>query len=474
MYARKTLGKTMGIILSAPLSLALAADPGAGSLVVDTGQAACFDDTQQISCPEEYEAWFGQDAQYQGNQSDYQLAADTLTVYDQITGLTWQQSADVDGDGDIDADDKFTWSELRAYADWVNVQGHGGYSDWRLPSIKELYSLINFQGIDPHIEDTDTTGLIPFIDTDYFAFAYGDTDAGERVIDSQWATSTLYVADNNMMFGVNFADGRIKGYGMSGHFPGQGEKTFYVRLVRGDTGYGSNDFRDNDDNTVTDNATGLTWMRQDSFTGMVWQDALAYCADVVVGGLGDWRLPNAKELQGIVDYTRSPDTTASAAIDPVFDSTPILNEAGADDFPYYWSSTTHIRWGGLGDNAVYVAFGRGLGEMNNVIIDVHGAGSQRSDPKYGTADQYPQSFGPQGDIRAVFNHVRCVRGGVDDEIFTGGDGPPDTGGGGGEPGSGEPGKGGPGNGGPGSGGPGSGGPGSSGPSSGRPGRFLRR
>lgn len=33
-------------------------------------------------------------------------------------------------------------------------------------------------------------------------------------------------------------------------------------------------------------------------------------------GYTDWRLPNAKELQIIVDYTRSPATTDSAAIDP--------------------------------------------------------------------------------------------------------------------------------------------------------------
>lgn len=33
----------------------------------------------------------------------------------------------------------------------------------------------------------------------------------------------------------------------------------------------------------------------------------------------DWRLPNAKELQSIIDYTRSPDTTKSAAFDLAFD-----------------------------------------------------------------------------------------------------------------------------------------------------------
>ncbi|MCB4204613.1 hypothetical protein LF845_06530 [Deferribacterales bacterium Es71-Z0220] len=47
--------------------------------------------------------------------------------------------------------------------------------------------------------------------------------------------------------------------------------------------------------------------------------------------------------------------------------------------------------------------------MRNRIMDVHGAGSQRSDPKSGRVSDYPQYFGPQGDLRYVFNYVRCVR-----------------------------------------------------------------
>jgi hypothetical protein len=40
------------------------------------------------------------------------------------------------------------------------------------------------------------------------------------------------------------------------------------------------------------------------------------------------RLPEAKELQSLVDSSRSPDTSASAAIDPVFSTTAIVNEGG--------------------------------------------------------------------------------------------------------------------------------------------------
>ena len=47
------------------------------------------------------------------------------------------------------------------------------------------------------------------------------------------------------VFGVNFADGRIKGYGLS--MPGRGEKKFYVLYVRGNPDYGRNQFADNGD-----------------------------------------------------------------------------------------------------------------------------------------------------------------------------------------------------------------------------------
>jgi hypothetical protein len=138
----------------------------------------------------------------------------------------------------------------------------------------------------------------------------------------------------------------------------------------------------------------------------------------VYGGYSDWRLPNVKELQSILDYDRSPSTTNSAAIDPVFNCTQITDEGGSPDYPFYWSGTTHASWqadapGGWG---AYVCFGEGHGWMeeppmsgNYVFMDVHGAGAQRSDPKMGNPDDYPYGNGPQGDVVRIYNYVRLVR-----------------------------------------------------------------
>lgn len=400
-----------------------AASSDCGYPVVDTGQTKTYNASIEIAAPGSGQAFYGQDAQFAGTQPNYTKSSDGLTVRDNVTGLTWQKSPDTNGDGIIDSLDKMTLTQARTRVVTLNAANHGGYNDWRLPSIKELYSLIFFAGIDPSgVSGTDTSVLTPFIDRRYFDFAYGDTARGERIIDMQYASSTLYVSTtmlgNATMFGVNFADGRIKGY--------SADAKFAVRLVRGSV-YGTNDFVDNGNSTISDRATGLMWTKGDSAKSLNWQEALAW-AQIKNSenhlGYSDWRLPNAKELQGIVDYTRSPDTTSSPAISPLFTSTSITNEAGNADYPAYWTSTTHASQGGgqgasaaVGGYAVYVAFGRAMGYMtrpdNPTIgawLDVHGAGAQRSDPKVGNPSDYPRGHGPQGDAIRIYNHVRLVRG----------------------------------------------------------------
>lgn len=364
------------------------------SSLVDTNQTHCFDANSAITCGQSFN---GQDAQYQGNQPKYKDNGDG-TVTDLNTSLTWIQNPGA----------KKGYYDAIASADSF---AYAGYSDWRVPSIKELYSLMDFQGTDSAVTADDAANLTPFINDTYFDFEYGDTSQGDRIIDSQWVTNNIYVASvmggQECFFGVNFADGRIKCYPTSSSI----NKGYFLRLVRGDA-YGINDFVDNNDSTITDQSSSLMWQQADSEEAISWGDALTYCENLELAGYSDWRLPNAKELQYIVDYTRSPDTTNSPAIDPIFATTSITNEAGQKDYPFYWTSTTHIRSNGTGSNAVYIGFGRCLGYMNNQWMDVHGAGCQRSDPKSGNINDYPTYFGPQGDVNRLYNYARCVRGGT--------------------------------------------------------------
>jgi PKD repeat protein len=377
--------------------------------VVDTAQSNNYNHSVVIGPPAGGQPWSGQDAQQAGNAPRYRDNGDG-TVTDLVTGLMWQQ----------DPGAKVTFAAATAGAGLLTL---GGHADWRLPTIKELYSLILFNGSDASscmAPGAGSCAAKPFLDTNYFRFQYGDTNAGERIIDAQYWSATEYVSTtmggNATVFGVNFADGRIKGYprdtGPGGAF------TEFCRYVRGNPNYGVNLLLDHGDGRVTDRATGLMWTRDDSGTGLNWSNALAWAqARNAVNHLGhnDWRLPDAKELQSLVDYTRSPATTRSAAVSPLFNCTAIIDEGGRTNWPFYWAGTTHADSTGNGSFAVYVCFGEALGWMTNAaaggyeLQDVHGAGAQRSDPKSGSATNYPHGHGPQGDVVRVTNFVRLVR-----------------------------------------------------------------
>ncbi len=117
-----------------------------------------------------------------------------------------------------------------------------------------------------------------------------------------------------------------------------------------------NRFVDNGDGTVTDTCTGLLWQQDTADVNedgqivplddaLIWCDALAYCENLSFARHNDWRLPNVRELQSIVDYGRF-----NQAIDPKFGA---LSE-------FYWSSTSYAdapddAWGiGFNVGGVYI------------------------------------------------------------------------------------------------------------------------
>jgi hypothetical protein len=384
----------------AAIALALGgarAVPAAPYALVDTAQTHCFSDTGQLrTAPRPGQPFYGQDAFYQGAQPSYRDNGDG-TISDLNTGLTWQKTPSLNR--------KMSFADAVANTKTCRLAGHG---DWRLPTLKELYSLIDFTG--------SVSLRRPYLSTKHFDFRYGDEAQGERLIDAQYWSCTEYVGltmrGNETVFGVNFADGRIKGYPKV-RPRGGGPMLQFVRYVRGNPAYGRNQFVENQDGTVSDLATGLLWAKADSGKPMNWEHALAYCENLTLAGHEDWRLPNAKELQSLVDYTRAPDARDAArrgpAIAPVFQVT--------DPEAWFWTSTTHLDGRVLGERAVYVAFGQATGFMQDPRtgawqkLNVHGAGAQRSDPKTGDPKdpRWVHGHGPQGDEIRILNFARGVR-----------------------------------------------------------------
>ncbi len=62
------------------------------------------------------------------------------TIMDNLTGLMWTKDANLG--------DKMTWNEFLDYTKKLTI---GGYDDWRLPSAKELESLVDLERHNPSL-----------------------------------------------------------------------------------------------------------------------------------------------------------------------------------------------------------------------------------------------------------------------------------------------------------------------------------
>lgn len=84
---------------------------------------------------------------------------------------------------------------------------------------------------------------------------------------------------------------------------------------------------DNGDGTVTDTVTRLRWQQADNGVQCTWEDALDYCETRTPIDGHEWRLPNIRELNSLVDLSHYDPT-----IDPAF-------ECRSSS---YWSGSTNV------------------------------------------------------------------------------------------------------------------------------------
>ncbi len=251
----------------------------------------------------------GQIPSYQWGDDGYYRAGVTRSysrnvdvVIDNATGLEWQDNSAAES----------TKVHLMAAVDYCkNTLTLGGHNDWRLPTIKELNTLIDSNQYNPSV----TKGVFKHISLFdvYIPFSsmyHSSTVAGH----SSGGAWSIYFDNGITLYGDMWEDS-------------------YVRCVRGGQLKPSSLSRNNATDIVTDSATGLQWQDDSAaeITKVSWADAIGYCENTLtLGGHNDWRLPNRNELFSIVDYPNWP------AIDT---SVFLYNYLGC-----YWSSTTMAKY----------------------------------------------------------------------------------------------------------------------------------
>lgn len=238
---------------------------------------------------------------------------DARVVVDLVTGLVWDRTP---------ADVSMSVVEASTYCAASLVAGH---SDWRLPSITELASIMDAGTAQPaaQVDPTAFPGTVaaPF-----------------------WTSQPLAGASVREHWFVNFSLPQVS-FAMGDIFANQ------VRCVRTGTSpaplCASRGSRYRDSGAVVvDATTGLSWQRLVDARAVTFDDAKASCAT-----LGErYRLPTIQELLTIVDYSVAQQTTATA---PMIDAA-AFPETPAESF---WASPSPLSDAGL---PYTVNFGNGL------------------------------------------------------------------------------------------------------------------
>ena len=241
-----------------------------------TGQTKCYDETAEITCPNEDEKFFGQDAQYAKKgecipqKFTVKGTGDEKIVVDENLKLEWQQ--------------KITKNVDWQHASEECAKEYAGSYGWRLPTPKELLSIVDNGKFDPSV------------DTDYFP---GTTDEWFWT-SADFASTESY--DSGKAWFVRFDSGFLS------HKKKTESEKMHVRCVRGTT-LPDGEFETQTiggDEVVKDSVTGLMWQKRElkDNTDEIgsFEAALSYCEKLTYAGFSDWRLPNKNELTTLADY----------------------------------------------------------------------------------------------------------------------------------------------------------------------------
>ncbi len=313
-----------------------------------TGQTSCYDSAGNVvTC-----AGTGQDGAIQAGvelpDPRFSAGANSDTVIDNLTGLMWVKDASSPTVGSCNMTGGSNWINALDYVSCLNGVYYLGYSDWRLPNVNELETLVN-PGESESATWLNAQGFTGVANSYYFYWSsttssLGGTAAFIVYIGIQYIDGS--VSKSQSAFGSNVL--LVRDYYLSTQTAitwQTGQTTSYYTnddgaLQKGEAWPGTR-FTDSGANTIEDNLTGLMWAKDmsvptvSSCTGgaMNWQNALTYVSclnSIDYLDYSDWRLPNRKELLSVVDRGQN---------SPAFPSGYPFTGYSASN---YWSSSSVI------------------------------------------------------------------------------------------------------------------------------------
>ena len=328
----------------------------AGTIQIpQTGQKKCYDLAgTEISC-----VGTGQDGEIRaGVVWPIPRFMDNVdgTITDNLTGLMWTKDAGTPNIGQCTGGPE-TWYQALDYVACLNANNYRGHSDWRLPNVSELKSLAN-GGV---------------ADSSVWLQAQGFTNVLPG--DSSWHWSSTSVATDGLgAFFVYVNRGEIRGtYKTTGiyvwpvragqsnssdsNYPANIQKTGQtLNYYAGDDGalqkgvtWPDPRFTDNADGTITDNLTGLVWLKDANCFGYQSWDTLFskiadfnnnpgnYTCNSYSKSYHDWRVPNKVELLSLMDYSN---INPSLQADHPFVNVQVCPQWTVQDIHFYWSSSS--------------------------------------------------------------------------------------------------------------------------------------
>jgi hypothetical protein len=294
-----------------------------------TGQTTCHDaDGREIPC-----TGSGQDAEFKRGLAWPVPRFDSRggVVVDRLTGLEWTQNGNL-------AEFPVRWQEALDHVAAMNEEKAFAHSDWRLPSRRELRSLMSHQTKKPALPEghpftnvflgwywTSTTAAINpayawYVHMEGARMFYGNKDQFALLWPVRAEGNGVLPATGQTL--CHDSQGRVipcEGTGQDGEFRfGQAWPGPRFEVI---------------EDIVVDHLTALRWSKCADLAGgpVSWPDALTAVERLNqrAEGKAAWRLPNINELESLVDCGMHSPALPSG-------------HPFTDSQEYYWSSTTSI------------------------------------------------------------------------------------------------------------------------------------